>query len=89
MSVVEVRHPLVQHKLSYLRDKDTPTVHFRRLVEEVCRYGQVVIATTSAAELGAVDLPAAQRLVHVAPADNADIPTSTVTIEDARGAGAP
>jgi uracil phosphoribosyltransferase len=35
MSVIEVRHPLVQHKLSYLRDKDTPTVHFRRLVEEV------------------------------------------------------
>ena len=35
MTVVEVRHPLVQHKLSYLRDKDTPTVHFRRLVEEI------------------------------------------------------
>ena len=35
MSVVEVKHPLVQHKLSYLRDKDTPTVHFRKLVEEV------------------------------------------------------
>ena len=35
MPVVEVRHPLVQHKLSYLRDKNTPTVHFRRLVEEV------------------------------------------------------
>jgi uracil phosphoribosyltransferase len=30
-----VTHPLVQHKLSYLRDKDTPTVHFRKLVEEV------------------------------------------------------
>ncbi len=28
-------HPLVQHKLSYLREKDTPTVHFRKLVEEV------------------------------------------------------
>ena len=28
-------HPLVQHKLSYLRDQDTPTVHFRKLVEEV------------------------------------------------------
>ena len=25
----------MQHKLSYLRDKDTPTVHFRKLVEEV------------------------------------------------------
>jgi uracil phosphoribosyltransferase len=35
VSVTEVGHPLVQHKLSYLRDKDTPTVHFRKLVEEV------------------------------------------------------
>jgi len=35
VSVTEVTHPLVQHKLSYLRQKDTPTVHFRRLVEEV------------------------------------------------------
>ena len=35
MPVVEVTHPLVQHKLSFLRDKDTPTVHFRKLVEEV------------------------------------------------------
>ena len=35
MPVIEVRHPLVQHKLSYLRDKHTPTVHFRKLVEEV------------------------------------------------------
>ena len=35
MPVIEVTHPLVQHKLSYLRDKDTPTVHFRKLVEEV------------------------------------------------------
>jgi uracil phosphoribosyltransferase len=33
--VVEVKHPLVQHKLSYLRDKNTPTVHFRKLVNEV------------------------------------------------------
>ena len=35
MPVIEVNHPLVQHKLSYLRDQDTPTVHFRKLVEEV------------------------------------------------------
>jgi uracil phosphoribosyltransferase len=33
--VVEVKHPLVQHKLAYLRDKNTPTVHFRKLVNEV------------------------------------------------------
>jgi len=30
-----VEHPLVQHKLGYLRDKDTPTVHFRKLAEEI------------------------------------------------------
>jgi uracil phosphoribosyltransferase len=35
VAVTHVTHPLVQHKLSYLRDRDTPTVHFRRLVEEV------------------------------------------------------
>src|ERR687888_270234 len=33
--LTHVTHPLVQHKLSYLRDKATPTVHFRKLVEEV------------------------------------------------------
>jgi len=35
LPVTEVRHPLVLHKLSYLRDRSTPTVHFRKLVEEV------------------------------------------------------
>jgi uracil phosphoribosyltransferase len=33
--VTVVDHPLVQHKLSYLRDAATPTVHFRKLVNEV------------------------------------------------------
>ena len=33
--VTEVRHPLIQHKLSYLRDQATPTVHFRKLVNEL------------------------------------------------------
>jgi uracil phosphoribosyltransferase len=33
--VVEVRHPLVQHKLAYIRDVNTPTVHFRKLVNEL------------------------------------------------------
>src|SRR5437588_11026853 len=35
MPVTEVEHPLVQHKLSYLRDRNTPTVHFRKLVNAV------------------------------------------------------
>ncbi|HVM17720.1 MAG TPA: uracil phosphoribosyltransferase [Gaiellaceae bacterium] len=33
--VTHVTHPLVQHKLSYLRDRSTPTVHFRKLVNEL------------------------------------------------------
>jgi uracil phosphoribosyltransferase len=33
--VIEVKHPLVQHKLSYLREQDTPTVHFRKIANEV------------------------------------------------------
>jgi uracil phosphoribosyltransferase len=33
--VTVVTHPLVQHKLSYLRDRATPTVHFRKLVNEL------------------------------------------------------
>jgi uracil phosphoribosyltransferase len=33
--LIEVTHPLVQHKLSYLREKDTPTVHFRKIANEV------------------------------------------------------
>src|SRR6478672_7039145 len=33
--VTVVDHPLVQHKLSYLRDASTPTVHFRKLVNEL------------------------------------------------------
>jgi uracil phosphoribosyltransferase len=33
--VTVVTHPLVQHKLAYLRDKDTPTVHFRKLANEI------------------------------------------------------
>src|SRR5206468_920265 len=33
--LTHVTHPLVQHKLSYLREKSTPTVHFRKLVDEL------------------------------------------------------
>lgn len=35
MSVIEVTHPLVQHKLSLMRDKSTPTPLFRTLLKEI------------------------------------------------------
>jgi uracil phosphoribosyltransferase len=34
-SIVVVRHPLVQHKLTLLRSKDTSTGHFRQLMREI------------------------------------------------------
>ena len=30
-----VDHPLVQHKLTLMRDKDCPTAHFRQLIREI------------------------------------------------------
>ena len=35
MSVVEVTHPLVRHKLTLLRDRATPTKLFKELVDEI------------------------------------------------------
>ncbi len=33
--ITVIDHPLVQHKLTLLRDKDTPVAHFRRLIREI------------------------------------------------------
>ncbi len=35
MSVMEINHPLIQHKLSYLRDKNTDTKTFRETLNEI------------------------------------------------------
>ena len=34
-NVIEMTHPLIQHKISILRDKNTGTNEFRKLVEEI------------------------------------------------------
>lgn len=61
----------------------------RRLVEHVCSAGQVIIATTSATELGGHALPASTQHVRVTPVQGAEIPTSAITREAADGLGAP
>lgn len=35
MKVVELNHPLIEHKLAILRDKNTGTKEFRELIEEI------------------------------------------------------
>jgi len=34
-SLIIIRHPLVQHKLTILRDQKTETKHFKELVDEI------------------------------------------------------
>ncbi len=34
-NVIEMKHPLIQHKISKLRDRNTGTAEFRALVEEI------------------------------------------------------
>jgi uracil phosphoribosyltransferase len=34
-NVIVIDHPLVRHKLTLLRDRETPTAHFRQLVREI------------------------------------------------------
>ena len=36
-NVFELNHPLIEHKLSILRDKNTGTKEFRELVKEISR----------------------------------------------------
>ena len=35
MAVIEVNHPLIQHKLTFLRDKRTGTKLFRETLNEI------------------------------------------------------
>lgn len=37
MAVIEVNHPLIQHKLTYLRNKDTDTKTFRENLNEISK----------------------------------------------------
>jgi uracil phosphoribosyltransferase len=43
-----IRHPLIQHKLTMLRDKDTPTKIFKELVDEIA----MLMAYEATLELG-------------------------------------
>lgn len=38
MPVTEIKHPLIEHKLSILRDKKTGTKEFRELISEIATY---------------------------------------------------
>ena len=41
MNVHVIDHPLIQHKLTIMRMKETGTKDFRELLEEICRAARV------------------------------------------------
>ena len=72
-SVTVVTHPLVQHKLSYLRDKDTPTVA-----------SGIRIGTPAATMRGfdEEDFREVGQVIASALADGADVAALTARIEE-------
>lgn len=63
-TVVHLDHPLIQHKLTIMRRKDTPTAHFRRLLREISMLMGYEVTR---------DLPLAQRSTET-PLETADCP---------------
>ena len=37
-NVIELKHPIIEHKLSILRDKNTSTKEFRELIKEISMF---------------------------------------------------
>ena len=59
-----VSHPLVQHKLSILRDRETPTKIFRELVDEIAMLMAYEATSDLALEDAPVDTPLEQTIGH-------------------------
>lgn len=55
--VQEIRHPLVQHKLSLMRSKDTPTDNFRRLLREISQMLAYEVTRDLPIELSPIETP--------------------------------
>jgi len=60
MTVHVVDHPLVQHKLTYLRMQETTTDNFRRLVREIASMLAYEVTRDLATEMVAITTPVAE-----------------------------
>ncbi|HWZ61343.1 MAG TPA: uracil phosphoribosyltransferase [Gemmatimonadaceae bacterium] len=63
-SVFVARHPLIQHKLSLLRDRGTPTKIFKELVEEIAMLMAYEATSDLALEPIAVETPLERTVGH-------------------------
>lgn len=54
MGVIEIKHPLIEHKLTYLRDKNSDTKTFRENLNEIAKL--MVYETTKELELEEIEV---------------------------------
>lgn len=74
MAVIEVNHPLIQHKLTYLRDKTTGTKLFRETLNEIG--GLMTYEATKNVELKEIEVetPLMMTKAYTMPEDVAIVP---------------
>lgn len=74
MAVIEVNHPLIQHKLTFLRDKNTGTKLFRETLNEIA--GLMTYEATKNVELKEimVETPLMMTKAYTMPEDVAIVP---------------
>lgn len=74
MAVIEVNHPLIQHKLTFLRDKNTGTKLFRETLNEIA--GLMTYEATKNVELKevTVETPLMSTKAYTMPEDVAIVP---------------
>ncbi|RAV17342.1 uracil phosphoribosyltransferase [Paenibacillus contaminans] len=63
-------HPLIQHKLTYIRDKNTKTKDFRELVDEVSSLMAYEITRNVALEQVEVETPVTKTTCHIVSGSN-------------------
>lgn len=54
MAILEIKHPLIEHKLTYLRDKNTDTKTFRENLNEIAKL--MIYETTKDLELEEIEV---------------------------------
>lgn len=74
MAVIEINHPLIQHKLTYLRNKDTDTKAFRENLNEISKLMTYEVTKNLELEKVEVETPLMKTTGHVLQDNIAVVP---------------
>lgn len=65
MNVTVIKHPVIEHKMSYLRRKETTTERFRQLVREISRFMVYEVTRDLPLREQEIETPITQFTAHV------------------------